>query len=229
VLEHQFPETAETQPELLAHHYTEAGRHEQAVHHWLHAGRRAAARSANAEAVAHLTEGLAVCKRRPEAPERTQHEFDLQFNLGLALRATHGYAAPEVAAAFDQARHLCEQVGDTTQRFRVLCLLATIYGNQAAMQAWREVTEQCMDIARSQPDLEFTLEGHRLLGVILFWQGEFTQARVHFKQIMTLYNRTQHGSHALLYGQDVAVVSLAYLKFTSMDAWLSGPSPDTHT
>jgi predicted ATPase len=127
--------------------------------------------------------------------------------------------APEVAAAFDQARHLCEQVGDTTQRFRILRLLASIYGNQAAMQAFREVTNQCMDIAQRHPDLEFTLEGHRVMGVLLLWQGEFTQARVHFEHIMTLYDRTQHGSHALLYGQDVAVASLAS---QSLLLWMLG-------
>jgi class 3 adenylate cyclase len=74
VLEHQFPEMAATQPELVAHHYTKAGHHEQAVQYWLHAGRRALARSANAEAVAHLTEGLALCQRRAEAPELIQYE-----------------------------------------------------------------------------------------------------------------------------------------------------------
>ena len=96
VLEARFPELCETQPELLAHHYTEAGLHEQAIAYWQKAGQRAIERSANLEAIAHLTQGLASSKTLPDTPERAQQELDLQTTLGPALMVTKGLGAPEV-------------------------------------------------------------------------------------------------------------------------------------
>jgi class 3 adenylate cyclase len=96
VLETQFPETVETQPEVLARHYTEAGCREQAVNYWQQAGARAIQRSANLEAVQHLATGLALLAVLPESPARDHQELDLQMVLGSALVATKGVSAPEV-------------------------------------------------------------------------------------------------------------------------------------
>jgi predicted ATPase len=96
VLEARFPETVETQPELVAHHYTEAGLSAQAIPYWQRAGQRALERSANLEAVAHLTKGLEVLATLPDTPERAQQELVMQTTLGPALMHTKGQAAPEV-------------------------------------------------------------------------------------------------------------------------------------
>jgi class 3 adenylate cyclase len=117
VLEEQFPDTAQTQPELLAHHYTEAGLSARAISYWQRAGQRAVERSANLEAVAHLTKGLEVLATLPDTPERAQQELVVQTTLGPALIATKGYAAPEVLQAYARARELCQQVGDTPGSF----------------------------------------------------------------------------------------------------------------
>ena len=82
VLEAQFPETAEAQPELLAHHYTEAGLTEQAVRYWHHAGQRASERSAHVEAISHLRTGLALLQTIPETPQRLQREVDMHHCFG---------------------------------------------------------------------------------------------------------------------------------------------------
>jgi predicted ATPase len=89
-LETQFPDTKETQPELVAHHYTEAGFGGQAIPYWQQAGQRAVARSANVEAVAHLTKGLALLKTLPDTPERAQQELTLQLAMGTPLIFTKG-------------------------------------------------------------------------------------------------------------------------------------------
>ena len=94
VLEARFPELCETQPELLAHHYTEAGLMAQAVPYWQRACQRATERSANLEAVAHLTRGLRAPATLPDTPERAQQELIVQTTLGPALMATKGYSAP---------------------------------------------------------------------------------------------------------------------------------------
>ena len=118
VLAAQFAETVEAQPELLAHHYTEAGLNAQAVPYWQQAGQRALERSAMLEAVAHLTQGLEVLDTLPDTPERAQQELGLQIALGPALMNTKGFEAPEVERVYARARALCQQVGDARQLFR---------------------------------------------------------------------------------------------------------------
>src|SRR5713226_8311232 len=127
VLEERFPELVDTQPELLAQHYTEAGQSARAIAYWQRAGERALQRSANLEAISHLTKGLEVLRTLPDSPERLQHELDLQITLGQALTVTKGYAAPEVGHAYARARELCQQVGETPQLFPVLRGLWNFY------------------------------------------------------------------------------------------------------
>ena len=111
VLEERFSEVKETQPDLLAHHYTEAGLIVQAIPYWQRAGQRAIERSANEEAISHLTKALELLKTLPNTLERTQQELDLQITLGPALIAIKGWAAPEVEKTYTRARALCQQVG----------------------------------------------------------------------------------------------------------------------
>jgi class 3 adenylate cyclase len=112
-LETQFPETAATQPELLAQHYTEAGLREQAVGYWQRAAQHALQRPAYVEAVSHATRGLAMLTALPDTPMRTQHELDLLITLVQALSDTKGQGAPELAPLFTRAAALCQQVGET--------------------------------------------------------------------------------------------------------------------
>jgi class 3 adenylate cyclase len=120
VLAGRFPGTAETQPELLAHHYTEAGLREQAMPYWQHAGQRALQRSANLEAVSHVTRGLEVLSTLPETHERAQQELALQIMLGVALRATRGPSAPETERTYARACALARQVGSPPALFPAL-------------------------------------------------------------------------------------------------------------
>jgi predicted ATPase len=108
VLEAQFPETAETQPELLAHHCMEAGLTEQAVHYCHTAAQRAVERSAHVEAISHLRTGLELLQTLPETPERTQGEVDMHIALGASLIAAKGYAASEVGETYTRAQQLCQ-------------------------------------------------------------------------------------------------------------------------
>src|SRR5262249_45501741 len=129
VLVERFSETAEMQPELLAHHYTEAGLHDQAIPYWQQAGQQALQRSANLEAVQHLTTGLALLAALPETQARAQQELDVQLALGAALLATKGGAASEVGQAYDRARVLCAHVGETPQLLLALRGLCGLYRN----------------------------------------------------------------------------------------------------
>ena len=128
VLEARFPEVVETQPELLAHHYTEAGLTDRAVDYWLRAGQRASERSANQEAISQLTTGLALLRSLPPTPARTQQELLLQTTLGPALMAVKGQAAPEVEHAYARARELCQQLGETPSLPRAARARAVLCG-----------------------------------------------------------------------------------------------------
>jgi class 3 adenylate cyclase len=95
VLKAQFPETAENQPELLAHHFTQAGLNEQAVGYWQQAGEKAVQRSAHLEGIAHLTHGLELLKMLPSALEWNQRELAFHLTLALAFHAREGQASDQ--------------------------------------------------------------------------------------------------------------------------------------
>jgi predicted ATPase/class 3 adenylate cyclase len=202
VLEERFPDTTAAQPELVAHHFTEAGLHAQAVSYWHKAGQRATQRSAHVEAIAHLTEGLEALKTLPETPERTEHELALQLALGAPLQATKGYAAPERQHAYARAWELCQQVGETPQRFSVLFGLWQCYALGAEWQTARAVGEQLLSLAQRQRDPGALLEAHRALAFTVLWLGALAAAQTHAEQGMALYDPQQHHAHAFLYGQD---------------------------
>jgi predicted ATPase len=133
-LEAQFPETAEAQPELLAHHYMEAGLTEPSVAYWYKAAQRAVDRSAHAEAIAYLTQGLALLKTLPETRERLQREVDLHIALGASLIATKGHADPEVGQYYTRARDLCHSLDDPHRLFAVLRGLWNGHGARGELQ-----------------------------------------------------------------------------------------------
>ena len=119
-LQERFPDTATSVPELLAHHYTEAGLIAQAIPYWRRAGRAAIARSANAEAIAHLRRGLELVEVLPQTPERVAEELRLQLVLTTPLMATKGYTDAEVEEAYRRARDLSGQVDQSRQLFAAL-------------------------------------------------------------------------------------------------------------
>jgi len=100
----RFPEVAEAEPAIIGHHYTEAGLGEQAIVFWQKAGQRAVERSANLEAIAHLTKALEILKTQPETAARDRQELVLQTTVGVPLIAVKGMAAPEVQRAYARAQ-----------------------------------------------------------------------------------------------------------------------------
>ena len=219
VLDECFLETVETQPELVAHHYTEAGLSAPAVSYWQRAGQRALQRSAHVEAISHLTRGLEVLATLPDTAERAQHELVLQTTLGSALMATKGQGAPEVGQAYARARELCRQVGETPQLFPVLFGLWRFYQVRAEHQTARELAEQCFNLAQRGQDPTLRLEAHFALGVSLFWLGEVVAARAHLEQGIALYDPQEHRALAFRVGIDLAVWCLSH---AAQALWLLG-------
>jgi class 3 adenylate cyclase len=152
VLEARFPEIAEAQPELLAHHFGEAGLSEQAVNYWHQAGARAAERSATVEAISHLTKGVQGLQTLPDTLERTEKELAVQTALGSALMALRGQGAPEVEHVYTRARQLCQRVGDTPQLSWVLIGLWRFYNARGELQTAQALGEQLLTLAQRLQD-----------------------------------------------------------------------------
>jgi class 3 adenylate cyclase/predicted ATPase len=219
-LEERFPDTKETQPELLAHHYAEAGLSAQAIPYWQQAGQRASQRSAHAEAISHLTTALELLKTLPDTPERAQQELTLQVALGGPLIAIKGWAAPDVEQVYGRARDLCRQVGETPQLFPVLMGLFSFYFVQGRLQKAHELEEQLLSLASRQHDPIFFLEAHHACWSSARVRGDLAVARVHAEKGLALYDPRRHRAHPFLYTvHDPGVCGWSELTLT---LWLQG-------
>jgi predicted ATPase len=219
ILEEQFPETTITQPELVAHHYTEAGLPEKAVHYWYQAGQSAIERSAHVEAIAHLRQGLALLLTLPETPQRLQREVDMLLALGASLLAVRGYAAAEVRETYTYARQLCEHLDEPHQLFDVLWGLWAYALVRAELQTAHALGKELLALAQQVQDTAMLCVAHRTLGSTLLFLGAFASAHTHFTQGIALYNLHQHRASTFLHGEDAGVVCRSHDAHT---LWLLG-------
>ena len=219
------------QPELVAHHYTEAGLPERAIDYWHRAGQRALERSANVEGIRHITQGLAALKKLSanagtrELETTAQRELELQTILGSARIATEGYAAPEVEVAYTRARELLETLeskghaltedADSSLdrikdlRFPVLFGLWLSHLVRGRFLSARELGEQCFVIAKQTGDPAFEVEAHRALGATLYYLSEFKSALEHLEAGIERY-QPQHHPVPTHYVADPGMTLLAY-------------------
>jgi predicted ATPase len=211
--------TTEAAAELLAHHYTEADLKEQAIAQWQRAGLNAMQRSANAEAVNHLSKAVQLVELLPESRSRAQQELELQVTLGVPLMLSKGYAAPELEKVYSRARELYQQVGESPQFFPMLFGMWAFYSVRAEYSIARELGEQLVSLAESTQDPALLTEAHAARGNTFCFAGELIAARRHLEQAIAHYDPQQHRSHAFVYGQDPGVHSLSY---ATLALWLLG-------
>jgi class 3 adenylate cyclase/predicted ATPase len=204
ILEEKFLETKGSQPELLAHHYTEAGLIEHAIPYWQKAGQRAVQRSANVEAISHLTKGLELLKTLPDTPERIQQELRLHVTLGIPLVATKGFAAPEVEQIYARARELSEQVGESTGVFAVLNGLRSFHMVRGDTLIARALGERLLQLAEHAQDSALLLEAYTAFAIPLYFLGELELGRAHLEQTVALYDPQQHRALAFVMDSGVA-------------------------
>jgi len=194
----------------LAHHYTRSGNTAKAVEYLHLAGQQAAQRSANAEAITHLTTALELLTTLPDTRGRAQQELILHLTLGAPLQATRSFGSPEVKATYTRARELCQQVGETHQLFPVLFGLRTFHHVGSEFLVARELGEQLLGLAQREHDSALLIEAYRALGSTLFHLGEFGTAQVHLEQGLTLYDAQRHHPHAFFSNMEPGVFGLSY-------------------
>jgi serine/threonine protein kinase/tetratricopeptide (TPR) repeat protein len=188
VLEAQFAQTVLTQPELLAHHFTEAGLTEKAIGYWLKAGLRSRDRSAEVEAIGHLTRGLALLGALDESPERDARELELLSPLGTAYIASHGYAAPEVGPAFRRARELCERVGQPAQLFALMLGIWEWHTVRGDLRLCTELAAEGMEFAGRLNDPGMWMEALFMSAETMLYRADFAGARDHFAKAVADYD-----------------------------------------
>ncbi|MCZ6861711.1 MAG: hypothetical protein O7I42_15790, partial [Alphaproteobacteria bacterium] len=222
LLSNQFAEIVDPHPEILAHHYSEAGDKGQAIDYWLRAGQMALQRSANHEAIGHLNKGLALL---PEGDEKASQELAMQRMLGSALMATKGYGAPEVAETFDRARKLCAFVQDDSiypVMFGVWVSAVTRGEHASAVETAVEMHQL---VARTD-DAYAKITANMMLGVAYLHIGKLLDARDQFdagKRISETVGIKESSENALLYGLDITATGYAYGAWCE---WLLG-CPET--
>jgi len=219
ILETHFHDLVESQPELLAYHYGEAGNHQLAVNYWRASGLRAFAHSANIEAIAHFRKALEFLAALPDTPERKEQESEIQLALGIPLIAVRGYAAAETRDAFARARALCLTLNNAPNYVQALFGL---WGNSWMCGKHDEalnMANEFLSRSRASSDPVLSMVAHRVMGSTLLTVGEFQSAREHFEQTIALSNVTDKQPLYSLYMVEPRAASLLLL---SWNLWFLG-------
>lgn len=218
-LETKFPNEAEAEPAVVAHHFEQAGVPAKAIAYWLKAGVRTIHRSANLETINHLQNGLRLLDTVAAMEDRAELELELQLALGQALIAVYGYTSPRTTAAFARAEHLVGTAGGLRQRYSAL------YGNFASnliagrLEAATSVVQRFHRLASQGDDTVALAVAFRLLGNVSFFRGDLAAANAELEKAVELYGSEQRRDAAFYFGPDTATAARIFLAMTQ---WLRG-------
>jgi predicted ATPase len=213
VLRGEFPPVAAAEPELVAHHLTQAGLDDPAIEWWGKAGDQALRRSAFKEAAAHLGKAIALADKlaanagTAASAASASNRLRLQTSLGNALIWATGYQAPETSAAFARARELASRVEDASERFSAYFGLWVGHLTRCEPEPMREMAELFLREATARRDCPEALVGHRVSGTTCLYFGDFAGAHAHFRKTIELYEQTRYGDFANRFGQDPRVAA----------------------
>ena len=225
ILENQFVDIAENQPELLARHYASAGLVEKSARLWGKAGLRSQERSALLEAAGQLNQALAQIISLPSTPNLRHEQIILQVALLNTLMHVKGYGAPETKAAVAQVRGLIEQaerLGESPDDTSLL--LSALFGQWIVSfisfdgDVARELAARFLTLGDKEGTVPLIV-GHRTMGSTLALMGDHVRAREHYTEALALYRPTDHRRLMTRFGQDLRVTCLG---FRSMTLWLLG-------
>ncbi len=196
----------DTAPELLAHHFTEAGLKEEALVYWQKAGERAAQQSSNAEAVAHLKRGLDVLAELPADPSRDQREFQLLIKSGPALMGSLGWSDPAVRETYERAQTLCRGSDRLADMFTATWGLWMHAQARSEHRDAEAIAKTLLASAEQAGDTELLLQARHAAWTTCLYTGRLVEACDHVERGLALYDADAHGHHALIYaGHDPGV------------------------
>jgi class 3 adenylate cyclase/predicted ATPase len=210
-LETLSPELIDSQPELFARHYGEAGLVEKSVYYWSKAGHRSVARAASVEAAAQFQKGLDQLASLPDNPKRQRQELELCSSLSAALRATKGQAAPETGHAYARARELWGRLGSPSEFVQIPYGQSRYYAHRGEFELAQRLDEDLLRLGRQRNDLAGLILGHLSSGVNLMFVGRFGSSRSHLEEALALYDPVSHRSLVQQAGVHPHIFSQAYL------------------
>jgi predicted ATPase len=222
VLEARFPEISESEPEVLARHLTDAGLAQRAITYWRRAGELAARRSANVEAVAHLSKGLELLGTLPDTSEHLDEELALRMAIAGPLMATKGYAVPEVERTYGRAAALYDRLGRSAELFPVLRGLWNCYFVRGELRRAHELAVRLVALAEEDGTPVYRALARRALGTTLFFLGRFADASRDVDVGIAIDDAVaawEDPAHLLLYTERAGVVCRL---FSAWILWLFG-------
>ena len=212
VVENTFPEIAETQPDLLARHFTEAGDVQKAIEYWLTAGKRSQTLSANSEAISQLAAGLELVQELDESPERDQLELGLQLTLAPVLMAAKGWSAPEVGTALEQAKQLVTKIGSIEDQFFVMWGLWGWRIIRADMDVCQGIADDIMRMVKESPEGDALLaEAYWCVGCTAYYKGDPATALELLEKGLECEDEERAKSYALMTGQNCSSISRSHI------------------
>jgi predicted ATPase len=218
-LAREFPEVAQTQPEIVAYHHTQASRYEKALHYWYEAGKQSAARSAHNEAVSHLTQGLKLIPNIDDPMMRSKSELLLQTSLANSVRATKGWSTESVKHAYTRALQLCKESGLDEHVVPAVFGLWTWNFVRASLHEAQALAEHLFNYAENGNDAVYKVLAHQALGFTSFAQGKLVSAHAELERSISLCEDSKAGTYLDLSAQDPRVHVRSY---DAMVLWLLG-------
>jgi predicted ATPase len=231
ILRDRFPETAVTEPEVLAHHFTQAGLTDAAIEWWGKAGDQALRRSAFQEAISHLGKAIEMTDKASEGTPATTtasasvtQRLKLQTDLGKALMYSRGYGAEESKAAFIRARELAAAIDNPTERFTIYYGLWVGNVLRGEWGLAREIAETFLREAERGARTTECGFGRRLLGATCFWQGDFIEAQANLVEALGIYDPERDREARFRFSLDTGAVARALLAITKWQIGEVGPA-----
>jgi class 3 adenylate cyclase/predicted ATPase len=210
-LEARFPELIDSQPELFARHYTEAGLIEKSVSYWSRAAQRSVARSAMAEAAAQFQKGLDQLGQLPDDIARQRRELELRSSLGIVLQSVKGYAAPETGRTLGRARELWEQLGSPSEFFRVSYAQSLYHEIRGELNVAHRLDQELLSLSRRRNDPAGLVLAHQSLGRNSMFAGSLASSRAHLEEVLALCDLNSDHSFVRQAGVYPEVASQAFL------------------
>ena len=216
----RYEELRTLQPEMLAHHYTEAGVHKSAIRYWQAAGMRALSRSAGQEAISHLGKALEGVALLEEGRARDDLELDLLIKLGGPMTAAKGYSAADVEQLYRRAQQLARSMGDEIKLYQCLSGLYRYHVTRGQYDLAKEDGETMLELARRKPEEPgYLLEAERSVGAVLMAQGHQRDALDHFENGIRIYDPARHHAHTVHFVSDPG---LSCMLWSLLPLWLLG-------
>lgn len=221
-IEEVFPEIAESQPEVVARHRTEAGLKRPATIHWQRAGELALRRSAGSEAVKHFSSALSILEELPDATDRWQQELDIRLGLGTALITARGFRSlgPEIAKQYERAVALGRGLGDDKKLFRAMW--GSWYANLIIGQTEHAlgIANELVAVAKRLADPDLMLEAYHSRWANSHVMGLNSIVLADTQRGIALYDAERHHTHTYDYGgHDTGVCAYAH---SAVTLWISG-------